>query len=157
MGKRGPPKTPSRLVLLRGNPGKRPVNANEPKPPPVLEVPPAPAWLGEHGRREWERVAPILVNLRVLTTADLAPLEGYCAAYEDAITLRADIEENGRTYHTETGHERARPQVADERKAWLAVRAFALEFGLTPASRSRVQAAPAKGEGDDDQKFLFGA
>lgn len=29
----GPPKTPTHLRLVRGNPSKRPINENEPKPP----------------------------------------------------------------------------------------------------------------------------
>jgi hypothetical protein len=29
----GPPKTPSHLRLVRGNPSKRPINKDEPKPP----------------------------------------------------------------------------------------------------------------------------
>ncbi|POV37403.1 phage terminase small subunit P27 family, partial [Enterobacter cloacae complex sp. ECNIH16] len=28
----GPPKTPTHLRLVRGNPSKRPINENEPKP-----------------------------------------------------------------------------------------------------------------------------
>lgn len=155
MGKRGPKPTPTKLLLLRGNPGKRPVNDREPKPEPVTEVPPAPAWLREHGRREWDRVAPILVNTGVLTKADIGPFEVYCTAYQDALELGEDLEKNGRTYHTETKHERARPQVSDQHAAWHAVKAFAVEFGLTPSSRSRVVAAPAA-KGDDDESFLFG-
>lgn len=29
----GPPKTPTHLALVKGNPSKRPINKNEPKPP----------------------------------------------------------------------------------------------------------------------------
>lgn len=29
----GPPKTPTHLRLVRGNPSKRPINKNEPQPP----------------------------------------------------------------------------------------------------------------------------
>jgi hypothetical protein len=28
----GPPKTPTHLALVKGNPSKRPINKNEPKP-----------------------------------------------------------------------------------------------------------------------------
>ncbi|MGQ7169689.1 phage terminase small subunit P27 family, partial [Escherichia sp. R-CC3] len=36
----GPPKTPTHLRLVRGNPSKRPINENEPKP--AAGVPPTP-------------------------------------------------------------------------------------------------------------------
>ncbi len=37
----GPPKTPTHLALVKGNPSKRPINKNEPKPrqgPPNTEA-----------------------------------------------------------------------------------------------------------------------
>jgi hypothetical protein len=51
MGRRGPRPEPSSLKLLKGNPGKRPLNEREPKPP--AGAPEAPAHLDEEARREW--------------------------------------------------------------------------------------------------------
>src|SRR4051812_43844368 len=108
MGNRGPPPLPTKLKLLRGTARADRSNPDEPKPPPVLEVPPAPAWLREHGRREWERVAPILVNTRVLTQVDLGILEDYCRQYEKALLRDAFLEENGETYEYAVGDGAAR-------------------------------------------------
>ncbi|HHS8776745.1 TPA: phage terminase small subunit P27 family, partial [Klebsiella pneumoniae] len=44
----GPPKTPTHLALVKGNPSKRPINKNEPKPP--SGVPPIPKHFDKQGK-----------------------------------------------------------------------------------------------------------
>ena len=44
----GPPKTPTHLRLVRGNPSKRPINKNEPQPP--KGVPPVPKHFDKQGK-----------------------------------------------------------------------------------------------------------
>lgn len=44
----GPPKTPTHLRLVRGNPSKRPINKNEPQPP--KGVPPVPRHFDKQGK-----------------------------------------------------------------------------------------------------------
>jgi hypothetical protein len=69
---RGRKKTPTNLVLLRGNPGKRALNKEEPKPRPVLPEP--PGHLDTGAKREWRRVAPELHQLGLLTVLDVDAL-----------------------------------------------------------------------------------
>ncbi len=45
--------TPTRLKLLGGNPGKRPLNLDEPQPEPTLPEP--PAHLSDEAKAEWGR------------------------------------------------------------------------------------------------------
>ena len=42
---------PTSLKVLEGNPGKRQLNPNEPKPD--ASVPKCPAWLSKEAKREW--------------------------------------------------------------------------------------------------------
>jgi phage terminase small subunit len=65
---RGRRPKPTRLKLLTGNPGKRPFNDTEPRPEPV--VPECPPELSELARREWDRLAPELAKLRIVTNLD---------------------------------------------------------------------------------------
>ncbi len=44
----GPPKTPTHLRLVKGNPSKRAINKNEPKPP--SGVPPTPKYFDKQGK-----------------------------------------------------------------------------------------------------------
>lgn len=41
--------TPTQLKVLNGNPGKRPLNQNEPKPKPVM--PECPSWLNGYAKK----------------------------------------------------------------------------------------------------------
>lgn len=76
---RGRRPKPTALKKLEGNPGKRPLNELEPVPP-VASLR-CPNYLLPEARKEWRRLAPILMNLGLLTAADAVPFAGYCQAY----------------------------------------------------------------------------
>ena len=80
MGRRGPPPEPTALRLVKGNPGKRAANKQEPK----LEVAPAESDVPERLKKfpvalaEWNRLYRELVEKGVLTIGDLTEFENYC-------------------------------------------------------------------------------
>ena len=80
MGRGRKPK-PTALKKLEGNPGKRPLNELEPVPPTVALR--CPNYLLPEARKEWKRLAPILMGMGLLTAADAVPLcgilSGLCA------------------------------------------------------------------------------
>jgi phage terminase small subunit len=51
---RGRRPKPTRLKLLTGNPGKRPLNETEPRP--EAAIPECPVVLGPVARQEWDRL-----------------------------------------------------------------------------------------------------
>ena len=61
----GPPPTPTNLKLLRGNPGKRKLNANEPDPAPA--IPPCPSHLDKVAKKEWRRISKELLALGIIS------------------------------------------------------------------------------------------
>lgn len=138
MGRRGPPKTPTALRVVTGNPSHRPLPVNEPKPRPLM--PPCPAWLSLEAKREWRKVAPELFRMGVLTVVDGAVLAGYCesmAAFEAAVEqLR---EKGSTTFNTPSGYKQQRPEVGMRNSAMMLVLRFAQELGLTPAARARLE------------------
>ena len=67
---RGRPPKPSRLKAITGNPGKHPLNQQEPIPEPA--IPPCPPELGPAARNEWHRLAGELAKLHLLTHLDLS-------------------------------------------------------------------------------------
>src|SRR5690348_8264998 len=84
---KGPGPQPTKLRLLRGNPGKRAINKREPQPAILQEVPKPPSHLSTRGKAEWRRVAAQLIDLGLLSDLDLSALAAYCdaaAAYEQA-------------------------------------------------------------------------
>jgi P27 family predicted phage terminase small subunit len=142
---RGRKPVPTHIKAITGNPGKRPLNIDEPIPAPV--IPDCPPELGAIAKAEWERLAADLVKLRLLTPLDRAALATYCAAYElwsEAITA---IQTYGSMIKSPQGFPMQSPYLSiANRQAEIMLR-VASEFGFTPASRSRI-AAPVHRERD---------
>jgi phage terminase small subunit len=80
--RRGRRPKPTRMKVLTGNPGKRPLNRYEPRPNPVM--PDCPPELGPAAQREWARLVGELSSLNMVT--NLGPsgarnvLRGLCVA-----------------------------------------------------------------------------
>lgn len=142
-----PKPIPTEIKRLMGNPGKRalPKKGEEPEPEIVDSLPEAPDWLGEYGAIEWERVGPVLVELRLLTAGDLLTFAAYCANVDLMIESMLDIKKNGTTIRGARGDVR-NPALASFAQAVTALRALACEFGMTPSSRARMKLPGDDGE-----------
>lgn len=76
---RGRKPKPTHLKMLAGNPGKRPLNTNEPKPEGGF--PACPERLQGKARDAWERFSQELSQCGVGTKLDATALEFLCEAY----------------------------------------------------------------------------
>jgi len=140
---RGRRPKPTRLKMLTGNPGKRPLNGSEPRP--AAAVPECPEELGPVARTEWNRLVGELSALRLLTNLDRAALAAYCGAYALWAEATAQIQKYGAMIKSPTGFPIQSPYLAiANRQAEIMMR-IASEFGFTPASRSRI-ATPSSHE-----------
>ena len=152
MSTRGRKPKPTHLKLLEGNPGKRDLPKNEPKPRPI--APRCPQWLDPLARKEWRRVAKALNDLGLLTEVDGAALEGYCKAYSRWVTAEQEMDRAKITYFkTPSGYLQQLPQVSIAQKYLQIVKAFCSEFGLTPSARGRMS-IPGQAEEDAFEEFL---
>jgi len=147
---------PSNLHVLNGNPSKiKDLGKNEPKPAPI--VPGMPDWLDDIAVREWERLAPKLTRLGLLTEIDYIPFAILVQEYSDMIQLRYYIKEHGRTYEHENvkgnANETTRPEVYMLQKCILNIKAYCVEFGLTASSRGRIQVPGVDDEDVFDDMF----
>jgi phage terminase small subunit len=79
---RGPPPIPTRLKLLRGNPGHQKLNRAEPQPPSAKKCPEPPEGLAGDAREAWLYQAPRLHRIGLLTEVDTIALEIYAVAFE---------------------------------------------------------------------------
>ncbi|EOI3540820.1 phage terminase small subunit P27 family, partial [Cronobacter sakazakii] len=77
----GPPKTPTHLRLVRGNPSKRPINKNEPQPP--AGVPPTPKHFDKQAKYWFKRMAEELDAVGVISQLDARALELLVEAYTE--------------------------------------------------------------------------
>jgi len=160
----GRPPKPTKLKIAAGNPGHRRLNDREPNPPTA--APGMPAWLSGRAKVEWKRIVPELIRLGLLSSIDLAALAAYCQAFAELEQATRTIEKEGRVckwpiYDPKTNEHvgdrlKAHPAVQQQRDAMQRIKGFLAEFGLSPASRSRVQAEAPAGGGGRGAKF-FGA
>ena len=133
---RGRRPKPTRVKMLTGNPGKRPMNMHEPKP--ELTIPECPTELGPVARQEWDRLAGELGKLKLLTALDRAALAAYCGAYALWAEATEAIQKYGTMVKSPSGYPIQSPYVSiANRQAEIMMR-IASEFGFTPASRSRI-------------------
>ena len=134
----GRPAKPTALKRLQGNPGCRPLNANEPQP--EMDSGYCPRHLSRMARAEWRRVVPELREIGLLTVVDRAALEAYCECYADWRRAKDVLAKEGMTFTTPNGYVQQRPEVAIASNALKMMKAFMTEFGMTPSSRSKVKA-----------------
>jgi len=131
------PPVPTALKKLRGNPGRRPLPKNEPEP--EIVAPSCPKHLVGEARKEWRRMSKQLVELGLLSKIDRAALAGYCTVWGRHVEAEVELRKAGLIVKEPTsGYPIQNPYLAIANTALKQMRAFSVEFGLTPSSRSRV-------------------
>jgi len=193
----GPPPKPTHIKLVAGNPGKRPINKNEPLPRTSEDIPSAPDYLNPEAAAIWDKMAGELHDCGLLTSVDEDALALYCTTFARWLWAEAKLQEPPKTVYTMTekaegitrdeyvakgwtdeqlvaygymlepetldphvmktksGYLAHSPYLAIANKCFDQLKALLQEFGMTPAARSRVQAAP-KTKDDPMDAFLGG-
>jgi P27 family predicted phage terminase small subunit len=150
---RGAKPTPTRLKLLKGTDRADRLNRSEPSPQP--SIPRCPAELGEEARKEWKRITKDLHVLGLLTSIDRAALSLYCDAWGRWIESLDSLKKYGVVIKSPNGYPVQSPYLAVANKAAEQVRLLLGEFGLSPASRARVHAAPKTNEAESKWSGLL--
>ena len=137
---------PTRLKLLTGNPGKRPINTLEPEP--SKGTPAMPAWLEEFPAaiKEWKRESEILDGMGILTVAEggVLAMRAYLAAQIQEIAI--EIKKEGRVAYTSRmdslGNEvmdaKSNPKANQIKNLITEYRQLGSLLGLDPSSRTRL-------------------
>lgn len=154
MATRGRKPTPTAIKELEGNPGKRPLNENEPKL--AKKAPTCPKWLEPEAKKEWRRLAKQMEEIGILTQVDMAAFAGYCQAYARWKEAEEFISQHGTIVKTPSGYYQQLPQVSIAQTYLKIMNRFAEQFGLTPASRSRIVAADSSKDTEDEMEKLLG-
>ena len=136
MGLRGPAPKPTAIKKAEGNPGKRKLNTHEPQPLPG--VPECPEHRDAVARKEWGRLSPILMGMKVLTEADYIALGNLCQAYSTLIEAQKHLNKGGILFKTPSGYIQQNPLLGIIRAQTNIVNGLLREFGLTPSSRTRI-------------------
>lgn len=150
----GRPRKPTALKVLHGDFDKNPQRRPKAEPKPNVTAPKVPAHLSAVAKQEWRRICKEVGDMKALSLGERGSLEQYCEAYSkwrDAIEV---LKAEGQYHQTQHG--------MYEHPAGKSHRAYALichkllcEFGLTPASRSRLVISEET-EQDEIHKRFFG-
>jgi P27 family predicted phage terminase small subunit len=152
MAKPGPKPAPTATKVLNGVRKGR-INDAEPRPGPLKAIP--PATLDPVARAEWNRIAPMLERMGVLTEADGPALAMYCEAFARAAAAERSIQKQGLMVMTGLGGMKVNPHFAVAERARALMLKVMGEFGMTPSSRSRI-AVETPGEVNQLDAFLAG-
>jgi P27 family predicted phage terminase small subunit len=155
VGRRGPQPTPTKLKVLRGNPGRRPIT-DSPEPAPGLPVP--REGMSDDALTVWARMLADFGATGVLTGVDADVLRVYCEAvvrYEQAARL---LESSGPLVKgARSGELVKNPLHQVVRDNADLVRMYARELGFTPSARSALSEIKPKADEDPISAWMRGA
>lgn len=147
VGMKGRKPKPAEIREMEGNPGRRPIP--QAAKVAVMESLEAPEFLHGRARKEWQRLAPKLRDKKLLTEADRAMLALYCQAFGRWVRAEEMVTRTGGpVVETEKGNMVQNPWVSISRRSAETMAKTAVEFGLTPSSRSRTGASVQQAAGD---------
>lgn len=150
-------RVPTRLKIMRGTAKSDRVNTHEAKP--TIIAPRCPPEIQGEARKEWKRMAPRLVQLGLLSEIDGGVFASYCLAWERLVEAQAKLREEGLMLRGQRNAPILNPLLAVVESSGSQLRRFAIELGLSPASRSKVQAvvvAPTSTAASDAEAKFFG-
>lgn len=143
---------PTAIKLCRGNPGQRPINQDEPAPPPADPTP--PRLLDGLALEKWVEMAALLSRMGVFTQADRTTLERYCLMYEKWVGFVKHLKEHGDTQITSTGYSQVTAESVLEKQLRADLLAIERQFGMTPAARSSMKVSGAAPAADPLEAFV---
>lgn len=156
-------KTPTNIAELRGNPGRRPLPEGEPQL--ELKLLPCPDFYHEDSihRRVWDELALVLFNMGVLTEGDelalqwlVEPVAEYWHAWrmvyvEDLLGgdrskviyepfyEKVTQGKNASGDVIDTYEQKFKPAVKLMESTWKRAQVQMIQFGMTPAARTKVK------------------
>ena len=136
----GRPRKPTALKRLQGTYRPDRESADEPKleghadPPDVLTA---------EALAEWERLAPDLEAIGLLTVADRAVFAVYCQAWADYNRLTDQLNSMASwTWQSAKGYRQQVPEISMRRECWTRLKEAGSRLGLDPSSRSGLHVEP---------------
>lgn len=139
----GRKRKPDHLKIVSGT--AQPCRMNPDAPVAPKDLPVAPDWLTTRGAEIFDELVAILDEMGLASSADTAVITLCASRIEEVEITTALVEDNGRTYTTETESgglmHRSRPEVGQRNEAMRHAQSLLSELGLTPAARSKVSAS----------------
>lgn len=150
MGERGPAPKPEAIRDLE-NAGHR--NLREPKF--RKGAPAMPEGMGDFGEQAWKLIVSEASRVGLLTKMDGHAIFAYAVAYQNARTAQLSLLKHGLTY-MDDGIPKRRPESYILNQSLLIMKRYLDAFGMSPASRAKIQVPSSDEEQEDMDFFLRG-
>lgn len=137
---------PTVLKVLQGNPGKRPLNNDEPMPAVGAGRP--PSWLDRAAKAHWKELAPMLTRLGVLTEADRPAFTMLCQAWSEWRAAVRMLKGQDTIFVAESGYTQVTGYVSLERLRKRDYQQLGAKFGLSPSDRTAIKVQPQQPRSD---------
>ncbi len=153
MGQRGPSGKPTNKKILQGTFRKDRAPDNEAKPD-IVE-PEKPSWLKlykyrqdenvdrniiKYANKYWDKNAKKMARVGLLTEIDTESFAMLCIAYGEFINALLKIIKQGSIVKFKSGHVEQHPYSIRSDKAYNKYRQMCKQFGVSPASRTGIEA-----------------
>lgn len=144
----------ARLQLLQGNPAKK--NTSDLKRRAEQEekmkmnadhvIP--PSWLDKTARKEFKRLAELLLSVELINDADIGHLALYCDAYSEYLSCKRQIKTKGLWIDGKPN-----PFLLRKKDAAAQMRSFGTDLGLSPSARAKLAINLGEDDTDDEDDF----
>lgn len=131
----------------------RPSDRRRYEPQHEVALPDPPDGLDAEELAKWKSLAARVLGSRIISEDDEEGLEALARTYVRVRRLERQIKKEGFTIRTTYGNIKANPACRILRDQSIQLRSWLAHFGLTPASRATVQAAP---RGQDPRASVLG-
>jgi P27 family predicted phage terminase small subunit len=115
-----------------------------------------PDHLSDAAKEEWKRISQELYSLGLLAKTDRSALASYCEAWADFVSSTSALKREEKIIETTHGNMIINPQFTIKNRSMLIMHKFLTEFGMSPASRTRISAKP-KADKPQSAWSAFGA
>jgi P27 family predicted phage terminase small subunit len=147
-GPGGRPRKPDHLKVVGGTAQPSRMNPNAPKPSKALPTP--PEWLSVRGAEWFSKTVAILDGMGIASADHSDMLSLAATRYDEILDCTSVIEDLGRVFMTVSMSgsvvPKSRPEVAQRNEAMRHMQSLLSEFGLSPATVSKVSAPPGERE-----------
>jgi P27 family predicted phage terminase small subunit len=153
MPRGGHNKKSSKMKLIKGT-DRKSRSRRPPEHQPGIQKNP-PTWLPKWAKVFWRKYAFKLKELGLLTEADQPAFETLALLYSQIRDAQEEIAARGLIVEGARGGEVKNPAFTILNQARKDFRLFAIEFGLTPAARERLDLPEVLEENTDPMKRLY--
>lgn len=145
------PAKSARLQLLEGNPAKKNKDElmrrarNEEKMKMSSDNVVPPSFLDATAKKEFRRLAKLLLSVELINDADVGHLALYCDAYSQYLSYKRQVKQKGLWIDGKPN-----PFIIRMRDAAAQMRSFSSDLGLSPTARAKLAINLEDDEDDED-------